>query len=59
MKDGIFAVVIDEGAVLDLLVLFFEVCGESWAVASALYCVSSYPIVSSVLDRAHVRLCGD
>jgi hypothetical protein len=36
VQEGVFAVVVDEGAVGDLLVLFFEVGGEGWAVASAL-----------------------
>lgn len=59
MEDGVLAVVVNEGAVLNFLVLFFEVCGEGWAVAATLDCVSSYPVVLSVLDGAHVRLCGD
>jgi len=36
VQEGVFAVVVDEGPVCDLLVLFFEVGGEGGAVASAL-----------------------
>lgn len=36
VQDGVLAVVVDEGAILDLLVLFFEVGREGWAVATAL-----------------------
>lgn len=41
MEDGVFAVVVDKGAVFDALVLLFEVGGEGWAVAAALGRVSS------------------
>jgi hypothetical protein len=36
VQDCVLAIVVDECAVLDLLVLLFEVGGESGAVAAAL-----------------------
>jgi hypothetical protein len=36
VQDGVLAVVVDEGAVFDALVLLFEVGGEGGAVAAAL-----------------------
>lgn len=58
MQDGVLAVGVDEGAVFDALVLFFEVGGEGGAVAAAL---------EGVLDGGwwglggftYVGLCGD
>jgi hypothetical protein len=39
VQQGVLAVVVDEGAVGDLLVLGFEVGGEGGAVAAALWIV--------------------
>jgi len=60
VQDGVLAVVVDKGAVLDSLILLFEVGGEGGAVAAALLNpVSDWKVFVWKLQATYVGLCCD
>jgi hypothetical protein len=57
VQDRVLAVVVDEGAVGDLLVLGFEVGREGGAVAAALICgISGWKVLLWQVDDLHRTL---